>query len=94
MGVSAQVAVAVPHILWELQGDEDFAFLMDLDEPTCWPTVFSLFIWHSCLQSHALSKVNSKLFSLLEHFHNKLPGAFSPVRVRKGLCELPCWKNG
>lgn len=43
MGISIQVAVAVPLILWELQPqrDEDFAFPMDLDEPTCWPRVFS-----------------------------------------------------
>lgn len=42
MGISAQVAVATPHIPGELQSqrDEDFAFPMDLDVPTCWPTVF------------------------------------------------------
>lgn len=68
---------------------------MDLDDPICWPRVFSLFIWHSCLQSHSLSKTISKLFGLLEHFHNslRLPEVFSPGWVRKWSRELPCWKH-
>lgn len=72
MGGRARVADAASHIPLELQlkGGEDFAFPVDLDEPTCLPVVAPLPSWHGCLSSHPPSKARSKRSGLLEHFPN------------------------